>query len=86
MRKLVKLIIDNKSAINLSKNPMLHGRSKHIDTKYHILQNQAQNEVLEVVHYRVQKQFTYMPTETIKTEHFINLRDEIGVIDINCNN
>jgi hypothetical protein len=29
--------VDNKSAINLNKNPVHHDRSKHIDTKYHYI-------------------------------------------------
>ena len=29
------LMVDNKSAIALSKNPMFHNRSKHIETKFH---------------------------------------------------
>ena len=31
------LKLDNMSAIALSKNPVLHGRSKHIDTKFHFI-------------------------------------------------
>ena len=33
----VKLYVDNNSAIALMKNPMFHGRSKYIDTKYHFI-------------------------------------------------
>nr|CAE03310.2 OSJNBa0032I19.4 [Oryza sativa Japonica Group] len=33
----VKLYVDNKSAIALMKNPVFHGRSKHIDTRYHFI-------------------------------------------------
>ena len=29
---------DNSSAIKLSKNPVLHGRSKHIDVRFHFLE------------------------------------------------
>jgi hypothetical protein len=36
---LVTLKIDNLSAIQLSKNPVLHDRSKHIDTRYHYIQH-----------------------------------------------
>ena len=39
VKKPLKLIIDNKSAINLARNPVLHGRSKHIETKYHLLRS-----------------------------------------------
>ena len=30
-----QIYCDNSSTIKLSKNPVLHGRSKHIDVKYH---------------------------------------------------
>jgi hypothetical protein len=32
-----KLKVDNQSAIVLSKNPIFHDRSKHIDVRYHYL-------------------------------------------------
>lgn len=53
--KPVRLMIDNKSIISLPKNPVLHGRSKHIDTKYHFLHNQVQSGVFEVVYCNIQK-------------------------------
>ena len=31
------LMVDNKSAIALSKNPVFHNRSKHIETKFHFI-------------------------------------------------
>lgn len=79
--KPIRLIIDNKSIINLAKNPLLHGRSRQVDTKYHFLQNQVQNRVLEVFHCSIHKQLANVMTKTIKTEHFINLRDKIDVVD-----
>lgn len=38
-KRLTPIYCDNSSAINLFKNPVLHGRSKHIDVKYHFLRN-----------------------------------------------
>ena len=35
--KLVKMFVDNKSAIALMKNPMFHGHRKHIDTRFHFI-------------------------------------------------
>jgi hypothetical protein len=35
--KKVTLFVDNNSAIALMKNPVFHGRSKHIDIKYHFI-------------------------------------------------
>lgn len=34
--KPIQLKIDNVSAINLAKNPISHGRSKHIEVKFHL--------------------------------------------------
>lgn len=83
--KLVILIIDNKYTISLAKNLVLHGRKKHIDTKYHFMRNQVQNEVLEVVHVNTQKQLVDVLNKANTIEHFINLRNEIGVVDFNLN-
>ena len=33
----VTLFVDNRSAIELMKNPVFHGRSKHIDIKFHYI-------------------------------------------------
>ena len=35
--KVVTLYVDNNLAIALMKNPVFHGRSKHIDTKLHFI-------------------------------------------------
>ena len=35
--KVVALFVDNNYAIALMKNPIFHGRSKHIDTRYHFI-------------------------------------------------
>ena len=37
----MRLLMDNKSAIDLAKHPMAHGRSKHIETKFHFLRDQV---------------------------------------------
>ena len=46
--KPVSLCADNQCAIVLTKNPVLHQRSHHIDIKYLVLRSQVQNGVLEL--------------------------------------
>jgi hypothetical protein len=46
VNRSITLFIDNKSAINLAKNPFLHGRSKHIEAKFHFLREQVNKEAL----------------------------------------
>lgn len=33
----IVIYVGNKSAIDLAKNPVFHGRSKHIDIHYHFI-------------------------------------------------
>ncbi|XP_074360629.1 secreted RxLR effector protein 161-like [Apium graveolens] len=46
----VTLFIDNQSAIDLAKNPVFHGRSKHIDIRYHYIRECVENGEIEVKH------------------------------------
>ncbi|KAK2973292.1 hypothetical protein RJ640_029742 [Escallonia rubra] len=38
-----KIMLDNKSAISLAKNPVFQDRSKHIETKYHFIRQCIEN-------------------------------------------
>ena len=42
---------DNTSAINISKNPIQHSRTKHIEIRHHFIRDHVQNEniILEFV-------------------------------------
>lgn len=43
VNKHLKLMIDKTFTINLAKNPLLHGKSKHIETNYLFLRNRVHN-------------------------------------------
>ena len=42
------IYVDNKSAIELSENPVQHGRSKHIDMKYHFLRDYVKQKIVKL--------------------------------------
>lgn len=42
------ILCDNKSAISIAKNPILHGRTKHIDTRYHFIRDLVQNGSISI--------------------------------------
>jgi hypothetical protein len=50
-QKSFKLLIDNRSAQELSKNPVYHERSKHIDTRYHYIRECVSSGVLDIEHF-----------------------------------
>lgn len=57
---------DNNSAIKLSKNPVLHGRSKHIDLRFHFLRDLTKDGVVELVYCGTQEQIAYLMTKPLK--------------------
>jgi hypothetical protein len=50
------LRVDNKSAISLIKNPVHHDRSKHIDTRFHLIWEYANLGQIEVRFIRTEEQ------------------------------
>jgi len=46
--KATTIFCDNNSAIKLSKNHVLHGRSKHIDVKYYFLRDLNNEGTIEL--------------------------------------
>lgn len=77
---------DNRSAIKLSKNPVLHGRSKHIDVRFHFLRDLTKEEVVELVYCQSQDQIADILTKPLKLETFVKLRGLLGVCSISSVN
>ena len=67
------IICDNSSTIKLSKNPIMHGRNKHIDVRFHFLRNLTKNGTIELVHYGNQDQITDIITKPLKLKVFQKL-------------
>ncbi|PNX60888.1 cationic amino acid transporter 1-like protein [Trifolium pratense] len=75
----VTLKIDNVSAINLAKNPIAHGRSKHIELRFHYLREQVSNGNLALMHCRSEEQVADLLTKAVTTQVFEKLRSEMGI-------
>ena len=41
---------DNNSAISISKNPVMHSKTKHIPIKYHFLRDHVTQKVVKIMH------------------------------------
>jgi len=78
----VKLLMDNMSAIALSKNPVHHDRSKHIDTKYHFLRECIEEGKVEVDHVGTAEQLADIFTKALGRVRFIELGSALGVISV----
>ena len=71
---------DNTSAINFTKNPILHSRTKHIEIRHHFIRDHVQKSdcVLEFV--ETNKQLADIFTKPLPKENFFNIRRELGII------
>jgi hypothetical protein len=76
------LRVDNKSAIALIKNPVLHGQSKHIGVKYHLVREFVENGLLKVEFIRSEEQLGDILTKLLGRVKFLELRAKIGLIDV----
>ncbi|CAH9143716.1 unnamed protein product [Cuscuta epithymum] len=74
-----QLLVDNKSAINLALNPVSHGRSKHIETKYHWLREKVSEGKLVLIYCRSDEQISDILTKPLPVDKFKKLREELGV-------
>ena len=78
----VKLFMDNVSAIALSKNPVHHDRSKHIDTKYHFIRECIEEGKVEVEHVGTASQLADIFTKALGRLKFLEQREALGVIKV----
>ena len=74
--KLDKLVVfcDNTSAINISKNPVQHSKTKHIKIRYHYVR-----ELVELAFVPTENQLADIFTKGLDSSRFEKLRVQIGV-------
>ncbi|CAJ2632822.1 unnamed protein product [Trifolium pratense] len=75
----VTMNIDNISAINLAKNPVAHGKSKHIEMRFHYLREQVNNGKLYLKHCRSGEQLADILTKAVQIEVYKRLRNMMGL-------
>ncbi|GAU44417.1 hypothetical protein TSUD_100640 [Trifolium subterraneum] len=76
---MMKLLVDNKSAIDLANNPVSHGRSKHIERRFHFLRDQVNKEKLELEYCNTEIQLADILTKPMAKARFHNLKRLIGM-------
>jgi hypothetical protein len=75
------LKVDNKSAINLSKNPIHQDRSKHIEVKYHFIRECVEGGKIILEQISTKDQLGDIMTKSLRRVLFQELRDRIGIVN-----
>jgi hypothetical protein len=76
------LKIDNKSAIELTKNPVLSGQSRHIQVKYHLVRESAARGQISVVFIGTENQLGDIFTKALWRIRFQELRSKISLVQV----
>ncbi|KAA8906874.1 hypothetical protein TRICI_005058 [Trichomonascus ciferrii] len=66
---------DNTACINISKNPVLHHRTEHVDTRYKFVRENVQANVVEVRQVESENNIADMLTKGLKKVQFARLCD-----------
>ena len=72
---------DNTSAINLTKNPIQHSRTKHIEIRHHFIRDHVENEDIILEYVPTENQLADIFTKPLNSKRFEFIRGELGLCD-----
>jgi len=75
---ILTLYCDNLSVINISKNPIQHSRTKHIDIRHHFIRDLVE-EVVTLEYVNTKEQLTDIFSKALDAKQFENLRGKLGI-------
>jgi hypothetical protein len=73
------LLVDNTSAIKLAKNPIFHDRTKHTNTKYHLIRYHVEAQTIHLRHCFTNEQIADIFTNALGREKFEKFRMMLGL-------
>ena len=74
------LYCDNSSAINISKNPVQHSKTKHIEIMYHFIRDLIERKIMCLEYIPTERQNADIFTKPLDRSKFEVLHQVIGVI------
>ena len=80
--RMVKLLVDNKSAIVLTKNPVQHSRMKHIDTRHHFILQYVEDKKIQVDYVRTENQLDDILTKSLGRVKLLEMCERLGIVKV----
>jgi hypothetical protein len=77
----VPIMCDNTSAIQISKNPVFHSRTKHIEIRHHFICDHVEKRDIELIHVDTKNQIADIFTKPLPTEQHHELRFKLGMLE-----
>ena len=76
---VMTLYRDNLSTINISKNPIQHNRTKHIDIRHHFIRDIVKDKTVTLEHVTTKRQLEDIFTKALDANQFEVLRGKLGI-------
>jgi hypothetical protein len=73
------IFCDNNASINLSEDPMLHTRVKHVDINYHFLRERVQSQEIKLQYIPTRDNIADIFTKPLERTQFTRLRQFLGL-------
>lgn len=79
------IMCDNNSTIKMSQIPIMHGRCKHIDVRFHFLRDLTKDRKIEICHCSSENKLADVLTKPLKLDSFCTMRTKIKVCELKDN-
>ena len=79
----IPLFCDNMSEINISKYPVLHSKTKHIEVRYHFIRECVQKIIINIQFVKFEEQLVDIFAKPLCEDRFCMLRTNLGMRDFN---
>jgi hypothetical protein len=76
----IPIFCDNTSDTNISKNPLMHSKTKHIPIKFHFLWEQVIENNIKLDYIGTKEHIAYIFTKPLPRETFEYLRHKLGIV------
>ncbi|CAM8918217.1 unnamed protein product [Rhodiola kirilowii] len=76
---VMTLYCNNMSAINISKNPVHHSKTKHIDMRHHFIRELVEKKIITLTHVSTEKQLADIFTKALDNLQFETLISSLGL-------
>ena len=76
------IFCDSTSAINISKNPVMHTKTKHISINYHFLRALVQDKEVRLEYVNTKEQIVDIFTKPLPKDAFLYIRGKLGFVPL----
>ena len=78
----MKMYCDNKTAINISHNPVHHDQTKHVEVDKHFIKEKVEDGTICMVYVPTNKQVADVLTKTLSRRSFKQLINKLGMFNL----